>query len=111
MEPRQTRVYSLLTEPCESIDRLLNTPETGNQVLQIIDLEKWAVADPVIRRVREILPDQAKGYLRASQHNVQFVFSSNGYMFVEFDRSTGMTTEPRPLSELAGPTTERTNVR
>src|SRR5450830_1273699 len=48
-------------------------------------------------------PDQAKGYLRASQHNVQFVFSSNGYLFVEFDRSTGMTSAPRPLSGFPSP--------
>jgi hypothetical protein len=41
--------------------------------------------------------DQAKGYARASQHNVQFVFSSNGHLFVEFDRSTGLTSAPRSL--------------
>ena len=44
-----------------------------------------------------------KGYLRASQHNVQFVFSSNGHLFVEFDRSSGMTTAPRPISEFPSP--------
>jgi len=44
-----------------------------------------------------------KGYLAASRHNVQFVFSSNGYLFVEFDRSTGMTSAPRPLSEFPSP--------
>lgn len=51
--------------------------------------------------------DQAKGYLRASQHNVQFVFSSNGHQFVEFDRSTGMTTRQRPLSEFPSPADPR----
>src|SRR5882672_10673201 len=47
--------------------------------------------------------DQVKGYLRASQHNVQFVFSSNGHLFVEFDGSSGMTTAPRPISEFPSP--------
>lgn len=47
--------------------------------------------------------DQAKIYRRASQHNVQFVCSSNGHMFVEFERSSGMTTAPRPLSECPSP--------
>jgi type I site-specific restriction endonuclease len=45
--------------------------------------------------------DQAKGYQRAGSHNVLFVFSSNGHQFVEFDRTTGMTTTPRPMSEFA----------
>jgi type I restriction enzyme R subunit len=66
------------------------------------------VAVALLEAKKDTLPpghglDQAKGYLRASQHNVQLVFSSNGYMFVEFDRSTGMTTEPRPLSEFPSP--------
>lgn len=47
--------------------------------------------------------DQVKGYARASQHNVQFVFSSNGHLFVEFDRSTGITSDPRPLSQFPTP--------
>lgn len=34
--------------------------------------------------------DQAKGCLAASRHNVQFVFSSHGHLYVEFDHSTGL---------------------
>jgi type I restriction enzyme R subunit len=34
---------------------------------------------------------------------VQFVFSSNGHLFVEFDRSTGLTSAPRPLAEFPRP--------
>lgn len=54
------------------------------------------VAVALLEAKKESLPpghglDQAKGYARSSQHNVQFVFSSNGHLFVEFDRSTGLT--------------------
>jgi type I restriction enzyme R subunit len=41
--------------------------------------------------------EQAKAYGSAKQFNVPFVFSSNGHQYVEFDRHTGLTTEPRPL--------------
>ena len=34
---------------------------------------------------------------------MQFNFSSNGYLFVEFDRSTGLTTPARPLDQLPTP--------
>jgi type I restriction enzyme R subunit len=47
--------------------------------------------------------DQVKAYQRASRHNGQFVFSSNGHLFVEFDRSTGLTTAARPLAEFPTP--------
>jgi len=77
-----------------------------------VSTDAQPVALALLEAKKDTLPpghslDQAKGYLRASQHNVQFVFSSNGYMFVEFDRSTGMTTEPRPLSEFPSPTDRR----
>jgi type I restriction enzyme R subunit len=66
------------------------------------------VAVALLEAKKESLPpghglDQAKGYARASQHNVQFVFSSNGHLFVEFDRGTGLTSDPRPLSEFPNP--------
>ena len=32
-----------------------------------------------------------------------FVFSSNGHLFVEFDRLSGLTTSPRPLAEFPTP--------
>ena len=73
-----------------------------------VTTEAQPVAVALLEAKKDTLPpghglDQAKGYLRASQHNVQFVFSSNGYLFVEFDRSTGMTSTPRPLSEFPSP--------
>lgn len=64
--------------------------------------------DSCASAVHKLLPpghglDQGKGYLAASRHNVLFVFSSNGYQFVEFDRTSGMTTMPRPMSEFPSP--------
>ena len=36
--------------------------------------------------------------------NVNFIFSSNGHQYVEYDKFTGITSQPKPLSEF--PTTE-----
>jgi type I restriction enzyme R subunit len=73
-----------------------------------LNAETQPVAVALVEAKKESLPpehglDQVKGYLRAAQHNVQFVFSSNGHLFVEFDRSTGLTTAPRPLAEFPTP--------
>ena len=70
--------------------------------------ESQPVAIALIEAKKESLPpnhglDQAKVYLAASRHNVLFVFASNGHLFVEFDRTTGLTTSPRPLSEFPTP--------
>jgi type I restriction enzyme R subunit len=45
--------------------------------------------------------EQAKGYREL--HNVPFVFSSNGHLYVEYDEFTGLTTAPRPLAEFPTP--------
>jgi type I restriction enzyme R subunit len=50
--------------------------------------------------------EQAKGYSR--RLHVPFVFSSNGHLFVEYDRFTGLTTTPRPLADFPTPTEMRT---
>ncbi len=47
--------------------------------------------------------EQAKLYGAAKRLNVQFVFSTNGHQFIEFNRFTGITTEPRPLEEFPSP--------
>lgn len=47
--------------------------------------------------------EQAKLYAACRRLNVPFCFSSNGYLFVEFDRFSGKTTEPRPLAEFPTP--------
>jgi type I restriction enzyme R subunit len=76
--------------------RVQVNPETQPVAMGLLEAKKESLAPGHGQ-------DQAKGYARASQHNVQFVFSSNGHMFVEFDRSTGMTSSPRPLSEFPTP--------
>ena len=62
------------------------------------------VAVAVIEAKAESLPpghglEQAKSYVRCKRLNVPFAFSSNGHMFVEFDKFTGLTSQPRPMSE------------
>lgn len=42
-------------------------------------------------------------YAASKRLNVTFVFSSNGHLFVEYDRSTGITSPPRPLSDFPTP--------
>ena len=73
-----------------------------------VNAETQPVAIALLEAKKESLPpghglNQAKGRLEALRHNVQFVFSSNGHQFVEFDRSTGITSQPRPLSEFPSP--------
>lgn len=47
--------------------------------------------------------EQAKLYASCKRLNVPFVFSSNGHLFVEFDRFTGLTGSPRPPTEFPSP--------
>ena len=66
------------------------------------------VAVALIEAKKDALPpghglDQAKGYATCKRLNVPFVFASNGHQFVEFDRVTGHTTAPRPLSDFPAP--------
>ena len=46
---------------------------------------------------------QAKLYASSKRLNVPFVFASNGHQFVEYDRFSGLTQAPRPLSEFPAP--------
>jgi len=66
------------------------------------------VAVALIEAKKNTLPpghglSQAKGYSECERLNVPFVFSSNGYQYVEFDRYTGLTSKSRPLSEFPTP--------
>lgn len=45
--------------------------------------------------------EQAKKY--AKLHNVPFVYSTNGYLFVEYDATTGKTSSPKPIDEFPSP--------
>ncbi len=66
------------------------------------------VAVALIEAKKEALPpghglDQAKGYAACKRLNVPFVYSSNGHLFVEFNRFTGLTSAPKPLAEFPTP--------
>jgi type I restriction enzyme R subunit len=43
--------------------------------------------------------EQAKQYADARRLNVPFVYSSNGYQYVEFDRATGATSAPHAMPD------------
>src|SRR5205085_2404264 len=47
--------------------------------------------------------EQGKLYGAAKRLNVQFVYSTNGHQFVEFNRATQQTSEARPLDEFPTP--------
>jgi len=47
--------------------------------------------------------DQAKGYAECKRLNVPFIFSSNGYQFVMFDKGTGFTSKARLIDEFPSP--------
>ena len=47
--------------------------------------------------------DQAKAYAECQRLNVQFVFSSNGHQFVEYDQFTGLTSSPQPMTAFPTP--------
>ncbi len=62
----------------------------------------------IMEAKREGLPPehglhQGKDYRVGELNHVPFVFSSNGHLFVEYDESTGQTSEPKLLSEFPPP--------
>jgi len=66
------------------------------------------IAIALIEAKKEELPpghgmEQAKAYADCKRLNVPFVFSSNGHLFVEFNRFTGITNQPKPLAEFPTP--------
>jgi type I restriction enzyme R subunit len=70
--------------------------------------ESQPVAVALIEAKAEHLPptaglEQAKLYGECKRMNVPFVFSSNGHLFVEYDRFTGHTAQPRSLTEFPTP--------
>ncbi|MBN1629673.1 MAG: DEAD/DEAH box helicase family protein, partial [Thermoleophilia bacterium] len=73
-----------------------------------VNIDTQPVAVGLIEAKAEDLPpghglEQGKAYAACKRLNVPFVFSSNGHLFVEFDRLTGKTTDPRALSEFPTP--------
>ncbi|MDP2857399.1 MAG: DEAD/DEAH box helicase family protein [Bacillota bacterium] len=66
------------------------------------------VAVALIEAKAEHLPpthglEQAKAYAACKRLNVPFAFSSNGHLFVEYDRISGKTTAPQALAEFPTP--------
>lgn len=47
--------------------------------------------------------EQAKAYASGKLHNIQFVYATNGHLSVEYDRTTGQTSSPRPLAQFPTP--------
>ncbi len=73
-----------------------------------VNIDTQPVALALIEAKKESLPpghglDQAKGYADCRQHNVKFIFSSNGHQFVEFDYFSGYTSAPRPITSFPSP--------
>jgi type I restriction enzyme R subunit len=74
-----------------------------------VNSDTQPVAVAVLEAKAEHLPpaaglEQAKWYgLACKRLNTPFVIATNGHLFVEFDRTTGITKGPRPLSELPTP--------
>lgn len=73
-----------------------------------VNPEAQPVAVALIEAKAEHLPpthglEQAKAYMACKRLNVPFVFSSNGHLFVEFDRITGKTSSALPLTEFPSP--------
>jgi type I restriction enzyme, R subunit len=73
-----------------------------------INPETQPVAVALIEAKKEGLPpghglDQAKGYATCKRLNIPFVFSSNGHLFVEFNRFTGLTSAPKLIEEFPSP--------
>ncbi|MFH0809770.1 MAG: DEAD/DEAH box helicase family protein [Pseudomonadota bacterium] len=73
-----------------------------------VNPEAQPVAVAVIEAKAENLPpthglEQAKTYAACKRLNVKFAFATNGHLFVEYDRFTGLTTSPRPLAEFPTP--------
>ncbi len=78
-------------------------------VLRIkVTQESQPVAVALIEAKAERLPpghglEQAKLYATCKRLNVPFVYASNGHLFVEYDRFSGKTAAPRPLSDFPSP--------
>jgi type I restriction enzyme, R subunit len=70
--------------------------------------EAQPVAVALIEAKAENLPathglEQAKLYAESKRLNVPFVIATNGHLFVLYDRITGITSKPRPISEIPTP--------
>lgn len=87
------------------IDYLLRIAISGHtQPLPLALIEAKAETADALKGL-----EQGKEYAEnlSKRYHIQFVYSCNGHLFVEYDRHTGMTSPPRPLSEFPLPNTLR----
>ena len=68
-----------------------------------VNIDTQPVAVGLIEAKAEHLPpthglEQAKLYAACKRLNVPFVFSSNGHLFIEYDRFTGLTGAPKSMT-------------
>ncbi len=73
-----------------------------------VNPETQPIAVALIEAKAEHLPpthglEQGKSYAEARRLNVPFVFASNGHLFIEYDRTTGLTSTPRSLTDFPTP--------
>lgn len=73
-----------------------------------VNLDTQPVAIAILEAKAENRPpahglEQAKAYSACKRLNVPFVIATNGHLFVEFDRFTGLTTEPGPIADVPTP--------
>jgi len=79
------------------IDYLLRIKVNANaQPIAVALIEAKRSGDPPTKGL-----EQAKRYARLN--HVPFVYSSNGYLFVEYDFFTGKTSAPKPINEFPTP--------
>jgi len=86
------------------VDYTLRVKVTGNS---------QPVAMALIEAKAENLPpehglEQVKLYAQSKRLNVPFVISTNGHLFVMFDKFSGQTSQPKPLTEFPSPADLRT---
>ena len=89
----------------------------GKRVDYLLQLDPSATAEPItvayIEAKSERYPanrglSQAKSYSATAQFRVPFVYSTNGHRFVEFDSTTGITSDEMPLASFPTPDYLRT---
>jgi type I restriction enzyme R subunit len=73
-----------------------------------VNPDTQAVAVALIEAKAEHQPpthglEQGKAYAEAKRFNVPFVFTTNGHLFVAFDRFKGLTSSPQPIDQFPTP--------
>jgi type I restriction enzyme R subunit len=86
---------------CGWTEDLIRREETAGAV----EIVEGRPRPPAKGRIDYTLRVKIKGKADAAcrRLNVDFVCSSNGHMFAEFDRSSGLTSPARPLAEFPPP--------